>query len=121
MQEKDRVRMEVLLEEIRDKVNIVAEGHEILKREIQETRRELKEEMDNRFTPIEFAIQNLSGRVGNLENGQRNLEKGQEVLIGRVGNLEKGHRNLEIGQIEIKNEIKKIHFRLDDHEARIKK
>lgn len=44
---KERERMEILPEEIRDKVSLVAEGHEVLRREIRQTREELVNRLDN--------------------------------------------------------------------------
>jgi hypothetical protein len=124
MKDRERIRMEVLLEEVRDKVNKVAEGIVTVQSHVTNEINDLRGEMNGRFNVVELAIKNLSGRVGNLENGQKEL-LGRKVegsvgnLEGRFGNLEVGQRNLEIGQLEIKNEIRKIHFRLDDHEARL--
>ncbi len=101
MKNKETLRMEILLEELRDSIRLVAEGHDTLRQDIEKTRIELAQRMDN----VDLAVKNLSARVGKLE-------KGQEELIGRFGLL-------EIGQSDIKNEVRKIHFRLDDHEARL--
>jgi chromosome segregation ATPase len=107
MRKKDKDLTAVLLEEIRDQVQTVAEGLVGLRAHVTSEISALRTEMNERFNLVELAIKGLSVRVGNLEKGQRNLEIGQAEIKNEIK--------------EMKLEIRKIHFRLDDHEARLPK
>lgn len=55
---------------------------------------------------ILYKLENLEKTVGELKNGQDNLEK-------TVGELKNGQELLVKGQIEIREDIKTIHRKLD--------
>ena len=135
MTNNERARMEILLEEIKGEIKAVTEGHKGLKIEIQETRRELKEEINNKYKPVELAMKNLAGRVGNLEGGQKKLQNDIEKVRveQKKTNYELSHiaivtdttismvKDIEVYQRETKEELEKINHRLNDHEARLSK
>ncbi|MFH1362084.1 MAG: hypothetical protein ABIH69_05465 [bacterium] len=95
---KEKERVEVLLEEIRDKVSLVAEGHEVLRSEM----RQMEGRLSDRIDRVEVGQFGLMNRIDRLETGQNSLGN----KIDRV------HTSL-------KNEIKitglAINDKLDEH------
>jgi len=62
-------RFELLLEEIKDNVKQVAEGHGIIRHEMQEMKNELKEDIEGLNDKLIFVAKELGGKIG--ENGQK--------------------------------------------------
>ena len=62
----------VLLEEIRHEVQVIAEGHGILLRELQETRTDLARRMDRGFADIQLGIKTLVTRLDTHERAHAN-------------------------------------------------
>ncbi|MBN2108000.1 MAG: hypothetical protein JW832_11295 [Deltaproteobacteria bacterium] len=56
--------LEVLLEDIKSKFDLVLEGHDALRHELQETRQELNEKIDMNS----FAIKGLEKRIDGVED-----------------------------------------------------
>jgi hypothetical protein len=54
---------QVLLEEIRHEVRVIAEGHGMLLRELRETRAELQRRLDEGFADIRLGIGSLVKRL----------------------------------------------------------
>ena len=63
MAEKNKERFEVLLEEIRDKVQIIAEGHEILQNKIDLVHTSLNEKIDNLDNKIDLVHTSLKDEI----------------------------------------------------------
>ena len=110
--DSDSRRFTVLLEDISSKVTLIAEGHSILdnkidavrkelgivkndlkstQKSIGDLRKELKQEITDTKTELKQDISNLSDRVGRLESTT----------------------------VEIRDQVKTFHNRLEDHESRI--
>ena len=68
--------LEILLEDINGKFDLVLEGHDVLRKEI----RELDRKNDERFDMVDFKIDALAGRVGGLENRFDGLESKVDSL-----------------------------------------
>ena len=62
-------RFELLLEEIKDNVKQVAEGHEVIRHEMREMKSELKEDIKEVNDKLVFVAKELGGKIG--ENGQK--------------------------------------------------
>ncbi|WP_224981800.1 hypothetical protein [Geomonas agri] len=76
--------LEVLLEDMNRKFDLVLEGHEVLRSEI----RELSHKTDERFDLVEFKIETLGKRVDGLEKKVDNLETKVDNLETKVDNLD---------------------------------
>lgn len=75
--------LEVLLEDINGKFDLVLEGHDALRKEI----RELDRKNDERFDMVDFKIDALAGRVDGLENRFDGLEGRFDGLESKVDSL----------------------------------
>ena len=108
---KQRERFEVLLEEIQDTVNRVAEGHTVLDRKLDETRQELNTRLDETGQVLTTAITSLAIRMDRFDQ-----TVGQ--LAARVDRLEQTMQQLSQAVIELRVELRKIAdglARLADH------
>lgn len=112
MSEEKKERFEVLLEGIKSKVDLIAEGHSGLNRKIDGLRDE------------------LGGRLDKLEVGQQKLETGQEELKRAIITVDKKldataqasygllldvRGDVRQVKISLKEEIKKVGDKLDAH------
>lgn len=61
-----------LLEEMDSKITAIAEGHDVLRRELQETRTSLEQRMDAGFTDLRLAVGALSSRLEAHERSHSN-------------------------------------------------
>jgi phage-related minor tail protein len=57
----------VISEGVIDQVKLVAEGVATVNEELERTRKELKEEIDNKTQPIAQAVLELNGKLGALD------------------------------------------------------
>ena len=64
--------MKVLLEEIRSKVQAVAEGHGVLLREIRETRTDFQRGMETGFADLRLGIGTIVSRLDAHERAYTN-------------------------------------------------
>ncbi len=87
--------MEVILEDMNSKFDIIIEGHQSLHGKIDSVKTELKEDIKGLDAKIEFVHSSLSKRINDVESN----------LKGEIR--------------EVKDEIRVIGDRLDDHEERI--
>ncbi|MCX5815301.1 MAG: hypothetical protein NTX75_03535 [Proteobacteria bacterium] len=55
--------LEILLEDIKEKFDLVLEGHEVLHRGIQDTRQELREEIGFVNNKVDTVENNLSSKI----------------------------------------------------------
>jgi len=60
-------RFELLLEEIRDDVKAVAEGHSVIRREMQEMKTELKADIKEVNGKIEFTAKQLGDKIDRVD------------------------------------------------------
>jgi len=72
---------EVLLEEMKGQINLVLEGHDAIRHEIQETRQELNEKIEMNS----FAIKGLEKRIDGVED---RLSKRIDGVEDKLGNVE---------------------------------
>ncbi|QXE91569.1 hypothetical protein [Geomonas subterranea] len=79
-----KANLEVLLEDMNSKFDLVLEGHEVLRSEIQELRRR----NDERFDLFDFKIDTLSKRVGDLDGKVETLDK----KVGKIAAELSAHR-----------------------------
>ncbi len=82
MSDNDQHRLEVLLEDINGKFNLVLEGHEALRKDIQDTHQQLNEKIDINTSLIRTVhdslkteIQNVGEKVGGHESRMQQLER----------------------------------------------
>lgn len=92
---KEKERFETLLEEIRAKVSTVAEGHEIIKREMREMKGELKSEIGGLKSAIKF----VSTKVDNVHDSLK-----KEIVF-----------TAETVKDELRGEIRDVGKKLDEH------
>lgn len=59
----EKERFETLLEEIRDKVSAVAEGHDVIRREVREMKSELKSDIKEVSDKVEFVAKQLGSKI----------------------------------------------------------
>jgi hemerythrin len=64
---KDKERFEILLEEIRDKVQTVAEGHDIVRKQILDAKIELKEDIKDVDNKLEFVVKYLGEKIDKID------------------------------------------------------
>jgi phage shock protein A len=81
--EKDN--LEILLEDIRGKFDLVLEGHEVLRKEILDTRQELCE----KISFVDFKVDALDKKVGTLDKKVDTLDKKVGTLDKKVDTLDK--------------------------------
>ena len=91
MAEQQKERFEVLLEDIKSKVNLIAEGHSLLDNKLEEVRRDLK----NEIRTVDAKVDNLGKR---LEIVHDSLKK--EITF--TGHAVKDELRAEIGRVERK-------------------
>jgi chromosome segregation ATPase len=72
----DKDNLEIILEDIREKFDLVLEGHEALRGDIRETRQEFNEKLDL----VNFKVDTLHQRVENV----------REELVEKIDNVEAG-------------------------------
>jgi len=84
--EKDN--LEILLEDIRGKFDLVLEGHEILRKEIQDTRKDLCEKIQF----VDFKVETLSQEVRDTRKELQDTRKDLSEKIQAVASDLSAHR-----------------------------
>lgn len=64
---KEKERFEMLLEEVRDSVKLVAEGHVTIRREMQEMKNELKEDIKLVDDKLGFVAKQLGNKIDKID------------------------------------------------------
>ena len=129
---KDEIihQFHVVSEGVIDQVKLVAEGVANVNEKLERTRKELKEEIDNKTQPIAQAVLELSGKVGALDGKVSDLDRKvdrihqelkteiqetrQEVLAAvkfSYAELDRRLTNLEKEFLELKHRVEKIETR----------
>lgn len=67
MAEKKMERFELLLEEIRDNVKTVAEGHEVIRLEMRRMEGRLTEKIEGNKSAVKFAAKQLGGKIDKVD------------------------------------------------------
>ena len=76
--------MEIILEDIREKFDLVLEGHETLRGDIRETRQAFNEKLDL----VNFKVDTLHQRVENVREGLTDkIENVREGLTDKIENV----------------------------------
>jgi hypothetical protein len=113
----------VISEGVIDQVKLVAEGVSTVNEELERTRKELKEEINNKTQPIAQAVLELSGKVVALDGKVGRMheelkteiqETRQEVLAAvkfSYAELDKRLTTLEKEFLELKHRVEKIETR----------
>ncbi len=113
----------VVSEGVIDQVKLVAEGVGAVNEKVDRTRKELKEEIDNKTQPIAQAVLDLSGKVvaldGKIDRIHQELkteiqEARQEILAAvkfSYAELDKRLTTLEKEFLELKLRVEKIETR----------
>ena len=113
----------VVSEGVIDQVKLVAEGVATVNEKVDRTRKELKEEIDNKTQPIALAVLDLSGKVvaldGKIDRIHQELkteiqETRQEILAAvkfSYAELDKRLTTLEKEFLELKHRVEKIENR----------
>jgi len=78
----------VISEGVIDQVKLVGEGVATVNEKLERTRKELKEEIDNKTQPIARAVLELSSKVVALDGKVANLDGKVVALDGKVANLD---------------------------------
>jgi hypothetical protein len=63
----EKERFEILLEDIRDSVKLIAEGHQSLRNELERGFSEVREEIRNLASEFHLYARTTSERIGKLE------------------------------------------------------
>ena len=88
----EKEHLEIILEDIRGKFELVLEGHEVLRKEIQDTRQELGE----KISLVDFKVDALSERVNCVEsNLNQKIDSVEARLIRKIDGVAddlKAHR-----------------------------
>ena len=73
--EEIKRHFDVVVEGLRDEIKLVGEGHDIIRKEIQTFREEVKEEFKEVKSAIKFSYADLDRRITFLENKYENVER----------------------------------------------
>ena len=73
--EEIKRHFDVVVEGLRDEIKLVGEGHDIIRKEIQTFREEVKEEFKEVKSAIKFSYADLDRRITFLENKYENIER----------------------------------------------
>jgi len=73
--EEIKRHFDVVVEGLRDEIKLVGEGHDIIRKEIQTLREEVKEEFKEVKSAIKFSYADLDRRITFLENKYENIER----------------------------------------------
>jgi chromosome segregation ATPase len=92
----------VVSEGVIDQVKLVAEGVANVNEKLERTRKELKEEIDNKTQPIAQAVLELSGKVGALDGKVSDLDRKVDALDGKVDRI---HQELKTEIQETRQEV----------------
>jgi predicted RNase H-like nuclease (RuvC/YqgF family) len=92
----------VVSEGVIDQVKLVAEGVTTANEKLERTRKELKEEIDNKTQPIAQAVLELSGKVVALDGKVAALDGKVVALDGKVDRI---HQELKTEIQETRQEI----------------
>jgi len=92
----------VVSEGVIDQVKLVAEGVANVNEKLERTRKELKEEIDNKTQPIAQAVLVLSGKVGALDGKVSDLDRKVGALDGKVDRI---HQELKTEIQETRQEV----------------
>ncbi|MDI7260438.1 MAG: hypothetical protein QME90_11020 [Thermodesulfobacteriota bacterium] len=66
----DKDHLEILLEDIRGKFDLVLEGHDVLRKEIRDTHEELREKINS----VDFKVETLNQKIDGVRD-----ELGQKI------------------------------------------
>jgi hypothetical protein len=81
----EKEHLEIILEDIRGKFELVLEEHEVLRKEIQDTRQELGE----KISLVDFKVDALSERVNGVEsNLNRKIDSVESKLNQKIDSVE---------------------------------
>ena len=92
----------VVSEGVIDQVKLVAEGVTTANEKLERTRKELKEEIDNKTQPIAQAVLELSDKVAGLDAKVANLDSKVVALDGKVDRI---HQDLKTEIQETRQEV----------------
>jgi len=104
MTEEEWKKAEVLLEEIKSSVKAVAEGHDVIRREMGEMKSELMSEINF----VKSAVKFLSDKVDKID---RDLKETREELKETREELKETREELR----EVKEKVDKIDQTLEEH------
>ena len=83
--------LEIILEDIRGKFDLVLEGHEVLRKEIRDTREDLSEKIGF----VDFKVNTLNQRVNTLDQKVGALDQKVNTLDQKVGALDQKVNTLD--------------------------
>jgi predicted nucleic acid-binding Zn-ribbon protein len=102
----------VVSEGVIDQVKLVAEGVAIVNEKLERTRKELKEEIDNKTQPIAQAVLELSGKVVALDGKVVALEGNVVALDGKVVALDGKVVALDAKVVDLDGKVDRFHQEL---------
>ena len=108
--EEIKRHFDVVAENLRDDIRLVAEGHQVLNRHIEQ----LGIGQDKVITRLD----SIDARTLVLEKGQEKLEKGQEKLEKRQEKLEKELRKT---RLVLGEKIDMVLVKVENHDGRIER
>jgi len=111
MSSNDQHRLEVILEDINGKFNLVLEGHDALRKEIRDTSQYLNEKIDLNNSLIKTVHDSLDAKIAGTS----------DRLDSKIDSVEQ-RLNAKIDAVrdELKDDIHAVGEKVDGHEARIK-
>ncbi len=102
----------VVSEGVIDQVKLVAEGVATVNEKLERTRKELKEEIDNKTQPIARAVIELSGKVATLDSKVVALDSKVATLDGKVVALDGKVVALDGKVVALDGKVDRIHQEL---------
>ncbi|NMA14840.1 MAG: hypothetical protein GX930_06345 [Clostridia bacterium] len=112
----------VLLENILDKVGVIAEGQRILEKKF-ETLAQSQQVLEKKFDTLAEGQKTLENKIESLTKSQKLLENKMDIRFNaveqRLYSVESDIKGLKKDSIIIKNYLMTIEDDLNDHERRI--
>src|SRR3989339_675261 len=82
---KSKERFEVLLEEIKDKVQLVLEGHDVLRSEMKQMGTDLRSEMKQMENNLRFDMSKLDQKIGFVHDSlKKEINLSNDILSEQI-------------------------------------
>jgi archaellum component FlaC len=111
----EKEHLEILLEDIRGKFDLVLEGHDTLHKEIRDTREELGEKINL----VDFKVETLNRKIDGVEESlNRKIDGVEESLNRRIDGVEESlNRKIDGVRDELGQKIDAVAADLTAHRA----
>ena len=110
--ESEKERAEILLEHMDRKIDVVLEGHQVLRRDIAEVREEARRERKEIKNQLSLVATNLREKI---ETVDRKVDKNREEIVKNREAIEKNTEKIEV----VDDKVSKTLAKAEDHDQRI--